>query len=660
MQEARKTLGLVPWPESVRLGQGKLEIPAKPFISYGPSRKDARFAAHELAKALRQVGKAPQELKGSGSAEGYWLKVSGSSKPPSDKVGSVSRLGDEGYALRVSDDIEIRANTSAGLFYGVQTVAQAIEAGQGIVPRLDIEDRPTIALRAVMTDPARHKEKDEYYFKLIDYIAKYKFNAIFLHLTDDQGSPIELKRHPELVSAHAFTQDTVKSLVEYAAERHVDVIPEIEVWGHAYWITRHERYADITEGVADLCTMNPKTWDLVGEIFDEICALFPSKYVHGGSDEARFGTCPKCKAEIEKNGELSIVGTHLKRTAEIIHERGKIPILWADILVKYPGSEDIVPKYAIMNHWDYNADFPDDPVKYLKSKGFTVIGGSGLVFGSRAVIPMGSSLTNIERWGKVARKHKLPGINNTIWVPQRYVSDTLWLSIALTGEASWSGGEPDRSGATAAFLKLFFGVDAAGDLLEAIGTLHDLPAYVGPHIIDVWANKEEFDELTAPETHSAKEEYLASACRVLDVLKAYSPRVARRKWEYSSLIYAAKMKRHIGERAVAPGRLVADLEKAKRLVAKGKKSGAARLLAAQSRTLAKLAAQEKRMEAATEKYWDKWRYADEVMKADDNQNLLRALRISDTYLKELSARLAQAAQGLAEGVVPDWDQLPAE
>ncbi|MDO8586079.1 MAG: family 20 glycosylhydrolase [Armatimonadota bacterium] len=656
MHKARKALGLAPWPNNVRLTGGGLTLPDRSIVSYGPAGRTMRFAAEAIARAIRATARQA-ELRYVDDRDGCYLLVTGF-------AGRYPRLsppaGAEAYEIRIADDVEVRAETPTGAFYGAQTLVQAISAGQGTLPKCEIGDRPRIAFRGVMADLARLKERDDYYFKLIDFMSRYKFNAIFLHLTDDQGAPIELQSHPKLTSAHPLTRETIERLIDYAAQRHIDVIPEIEVWGHAGWVTKHPEYADIAEEGPDLCTTNPRTWQLIGDVLDDICSLFSSKYIHGGSDEAHFGRCPKCKAEVEAHGEDTLVGNHLKRTAELIRERGRVPILWADILLKYPGSADIVPKYAILNHWDYAASPSDEPVKLLKSKGFTVLGGSGIVFGSRAVLPKGDALRNVENFGQITRKHGIMGINNTIWIPQRYVSDTLWYGIALAGEASWSGAKPDRAGFTVSFFKSFFGIDAGPDLVEAIATLHELPAYVGDSVMGVWQDKKEFDELATPEQHSQKEAYLSSALDVLAVVRKYRASVVRRRWEYDALVYAARMKRHIGERSAAPGRLVAAIESARKLAAEGKAAAAAGKLLAQAQYLARLSEQERRMASATEKYWDRWRYAEDPRKAEPFQNTLNAFKTSAGYLNTLAARLTEAARELSQGRQPDWERVSDE
>lgn len=658
MLEARKKLGLVPWPTEVKLTSGEYRIPDEVVITIGSGDKDARFSASALAKALRAVGKRPKIAVPSTKSDGQWLTVR--SEAAASAAKSSESLGDQGYTLSVGDGIEIAANKPAGLFYGVQTLIQAATAGQGTLPKCSIADKPSIAFRGAMADLARLKERDDYYFALIDFMAEYKFNALFLHITDDQGAPIELKKHPELTSDYPLAHKTIKKLVKYAAERHIDVIPELEAWGHAGWITGCKEHEDISEGGPDLCTMNPKTWELIADLLDELIPLFPSKYFHGGSDEAKFGICPKCAAEVKAKGAGHVVGMHLQRTAEMIHERGKIPILWSDILVQHKEPLSMVPKYTVLNHWNYRADFSDEPIRMLMQNGYKVMGGSGIVFGSRAVLPKGDALENVERFGQVTRDLKLEGINNTIWIPQRYVSDTLWYGIALAGEASWSGGKPDREGLTASFFKSYFGIDAGQDLIDAVKTLHDLSAYVGYGVTGIWSGKTEFDELAVPAAHAEKVTYTESASNVLKVMKDYRSKTMRHKYEFGALVYAAEMKAHIGKRSSAPGVLTQAVEQAKTLAGSGKASSASKILSGQAAVLTSLAEKEQQLADATEKYWDRWRYADDPKKLEPHQNTLYAMRTSDVYICKLADRLTTASADVSAGKEIDWDSLLAE
>jgi len=176
----------------------------------------------------------------------------------------------------------------------------------------------------------------------------------------------------------------------------------------------------------------------------------------------------------------------------------------------------------------------------------------------------------------------------------------------------------------------------------------------------VWRDKKEFDELAETQTHAEKEGSLISITDALKTIKAHGRKAIRHKWEYSALVYAAEMKRHIFERSAAPGRVVYAVETAQRQASEGKAASAAKTLSEQSKKLVALAGQEKRMAAATEKYWNKWRYPDDPMKTNPFQNTLNAIKTSDGYLRALAQRLDKAAGELSAGKTPEWEGLLAE
>jgi hypothetical protein len=650
MQDFHRISGLVPLPNSIELFDGEYTVTDSPVISFGPDGKDMRVAAESLAKSLRKIGREPVLQPSADAAGSYWLVLSDALSSP---VKSDFPSGDESYQIDVTDHVEIRANSIRGAFYGAQTLAQATIAEPETLPRLTIIDQPQLAIRGLMVDLGRLKEKDEYYLELIDFMARHRMNTLFMHLADDEGAPIQFKSHPKLAGPYALTPDSIGKIIAYAAQRHVDIIPEIEVWGHAGWATNHPDYADISEGGPDLCTTNPKTWKFIGDLLDEVCEMFPSEYVHGGCDEAIFGLCPRCKAEVEKHGEDHLVGLHLKRVAEMIHERGKTPILWGDILLKYPGSVEMVPKYTIINHWDYDADPQEEPIELLKSKGFAVLAAPALVCRGRAVLPLEDSLQNVARTGQIAGKHKLMGVNNTIWAPQRVIADALWPGIALAAETSWSGTEPDRKELAARIFKSFFGIDVGEDLMEALRALHSIPIDVGMHVDGMWRDVDEFVALTDLKRMMNEDALSKSIEAAIKTLRSYRRKAARHKREYNALFLAAEMKKHICERRASPGRFALLLAGSRRMGL----DPPFFVLHGMSVLMQSLVRREKDIYKLAEPYWDRWRYSDDPKKTYSAENILEAFRSSSDYMLTLSERLTRAAEKLDRGEEPDWDAL---
>ncbi len=244
-------------------------------------------------------------------------------------------LGPEGYRLRVEPDgIDMTAAQPAGLFYAVQTLRQLLPPAvysrapvDGVawtVPCVDIADHPRFAWRGLLIDPARHFIPIEDVKRFIDLMALHKFNRLQMHLNDDQGWRIEIKKYPRLTEigawrdetlvGHAsrrpheydgqrhggfYTQDEIRRLVRYAADRHVTIVPEISMPGHSQAAIAAypelgvfpQRQQDLRVwtrwGISEhILAPRPRTIDFCKNVLKEVMALFPSRYIHVGGDEA--------------------------------------------------------------------------------------------------------------------------------------------------------------------------------------------------------------------------------------------------------------------------------------------------------------------------------------------------------------------------------------
>ncbi|KAA2240156.1 family 20 glycosylhydrolase [Chitinophaga agrisoli] len=282
----------------------------------------------------------------------------------------------EGYTLKVNKDrIDINGNDGNGTFYGIQTLIQLlpVEKGNSLwIPGAAITDYPRFAYRGLHLDVCRHFFSTDFVKKYIDLLAMHKFNTFHWHLTDDQGWRIEIKKYPRLTEVGSkrketmaghysdqkydgkpyggfYTQEEVKDVLKYAAERHVTVIPEIEMPGHAlaaltafpnlgctggpYEVgTRWGVYDDI------FCAGNDSTFLFLQDVLDEVIALFPGKYIHIGGDEApktRWEKCPKCQRRMKEEGLKDVHALQsyfIQRMEKYINSKGRRIIGWDEIL----------------------------------------------------------------------------------------------------------------------------------------------------------------------------------------------------------------------------------------------------------------------------------------------------------------------------------------
>ena len=310
------------------------------------------FVSTLLLSASLNIIPAPQETRLNGkqttpaAAERCRIKIDG-------------KMQAEAYVLKVRRrSVKIRAGGPAGVFYARQTLAQEIN-NDGILWIGTVKDAPRFEWRGYMLDESRHFFGEAYVLETLDRMAYYKLNKFHWHLTDSPGWRIEIKKYPELTTVGAtgnhtdpgapaqyYTQEQIRRIIAYAAERHIEVIPEFDMPGHASSACR--AYPWLMGGMDPedpnaLFTFNvgsDRVYAFISDVLDEIFALFPSKHIHIGGDEVNFGSaCWKDNPDIqalmqrEKIEDIKHVeGWFLRKIAGMVAEKGHRLIAWDDVL----------------------------------------------------------------------------------------------------------------------------------------------------------------------------------------------------------------------------------------------------------------------------------------------------------------------------------------
>lgn len=372
---AQSQLPLIPKPKDFKLEKGTFAINNKTVIQADENSFEANY--------LQQIIK---------SQTGLDLKI----VPVAGQVSKInlSRSVDgtnnnsvESYKLTISrNNIALIAEHNEGLFYGIQTLIQLLplqKSSEIKLPCLTISDQPKYAWRGMHLDVCRHFFPKEFVKKYIDYLTLYKMNTFHWHLTDDQGWRIEIKKYPKLTEIGAwrngsmighyndqtfdekryggfYTQDDIKEIVAYATERHITIVPEIEMPGHAQAaLAAYPEYS---------CTGGPfkvaKEWGVLEDVFcpkeatisfledvlTEVIALFPSQYIHIGGDECpktRWKNCPNCQALIKEKGlkdEHELQSYFVQRIEKFVNSKGRKIIGWDEIL-----EGGLAPNAAVMS-----------------------------------------------------------------------------------------------------------------------------------------------------------------------------------------------------------------------------------------------------------------------------------------------------------------------
>lgn len=291
-------------------------------------------------------------------------------------------LGEEAYEITIRNGIVVKASTDKGFFYAEKTLKQIFAQYGDCIPCMKIEDEPRYAYRSFMIDCCRHYFNLPAIKKMIDLCSDFKFNKFHWHLSEDQGWRIQIDKYPELTKIGSvrhgtslgtevtwrdyggyYTKEDVKEILDYAKERFIDVVPEIDVPGHTSALLAaipelscFDQKVEVkkTQGVFRdvLCIGNEKTFEVVYNILDEMCEMFPYEYFHIGGDECprnHWKKCPKCQALIKAEGlknEDELQQWFTNKVMQYLKAKGKKVIGWNECLKG--GNLD---KDAVIQYW---------------------------------------------------------------------------------------------------------------------------------------------------------------------------------------------------------------------------------------------------------------------------------------------------------------------
>lgn len=363
---------IIPAPAHLELSSGGFEITNGTRVWAGADPAAIAVARYFIDLVARTRGLRLELASSKDDTGGIRLAL--------DPMADAAR---ESYELTVSSSgVVIAAPAARGLFYGVVTLWQLVTAdgadsGPASIPALRIDDEPRFAWRGLMLDSARHFQPPAYIYKLVDWMALHKLNVLHWHLTDDQGWRLEIRKYPHLTQTGAwrrpagagnpplyggyYSQQEVREIVAYAAERFVTIVPEIEMPGHAQ--AAIASYPQLGTGgvpppvspdwgVHDyLFDADESTLTFLEDVLSEVIELFPGEYVHIGGDEAvknRWKDSPLVQARIRELGladESALQGWFVARIERYLDAHGRRLIGWDEIL------EDGIPARASVMSW---------------------------------------------------------------------------------------------------------------------------------------------------------------------------------------------------------------------------------------------------------------------------------------------------------------------
>lgn len=325
--------------------------------------------------------------------------------------------------------------------------------------------------RGFMIDAPRAVETIEYYFRLIDFCQEEGLNSIIFRLTDDQGSAYLFTSHPELnMCEGAFSAKELKTIVDYAQNHGIEMIPEIESFGHARYIIQTKRYKFLNDGPAGedfnaLCPVNDSTLTLMKDLYNEVAPIFSGQYFHIGCDEVNWGAGELSKKALETKSKPQIWAEYVNKLNGFIKAIGKKAIIWGDVPL-YNETEvlDLLDKDIVImdwNYWETDKEKIQSLAQLVLSKGFKLMGCPAVnwcAWGPRVGEKQFQNInTYAEVYGNINDPDNL-GIFLSNWVPKRYLQGSQWDTYTIAAEIVKNKGNYHFMDAIPQFVINHFGV----------------------------------------------------------------------------------------------------------------------------------------------------------------------------------------------------------
>ncbi|CAA9196037.1 hypothetical protein FLA105534_00930 [Flavobacterium bizetiae] len=477
-QIKKEQLNLMPWPQSVVVNDGNFALNKNFKVNITGNPNPRIFSG--VTRFLRRL----DGRTGIFFEQGFITKLNevpnASLQINCTKSGKIGLYEDESYHLDIKQNqITINATNDLGVLHGLETLLQMLQNNNNsfYFPSSKISDFPRFTWRGLMIDVSRHFQPVDVIKRNIDALAAMKMNVFHWHLVDDQGWRIEMKKHRKLIDVASdgmyYTQEEIKNIVKYADERGILVVPEIDVPGHGSAILTAypeigSKVITLTGGTSEkniqgtaittygiernagifsptLDPSNPKTYQLLSEIFDEVCPLFPGAYFHIGGDENEgkdWDANPKIQEFMKKN---KLANNHELQTyftmqlVPMLKKHGKQLMGWEEILTKNMSKDAIIHSWRGPNEGVIAGQSLVDAVK----KGYKTVLSNGYYIDLMYPIashylndpmPKGANLTAEE-------KARILGGEATMWtelVTPTTIDSRLWPRTAAIAERLWS------------------------------------------------------------------------------------------------------------------------------------------------------------------------------------------------------------------------------
>ncbi|MEA3407344.1 MAG: family 20 glycosylhydrolase [Chloroflexota bacterium] len=492
---SRKELHIVPRPKRVEWTEGIFTLDDDTQIALLPGAGEAEaFAARSLQKEIEEatgldlplikISRPVREdnfilLTADDAAAGDWL---GEPVPWAGEVDEEEAHGQQLYHLHVSPQRVVAGGQGTlALHYAVQTLRQVARMEHARWPAFYIRDWPSLAYRGVMLDISRGKVPTlETFKRMIDYLSLYKINVLQLYTEHTFKSP----HHPRIgEDCGSLTSEDILALDDYAYRRHVELMPNLQSFGHRSHTLNTPGYTHLAESDAarwSLCPVDEGTYDLLKDLYDDFLPAFRSRIFNVDCDETWDLGKGRSAEAVAERGVGRVYLEHILRLYELARRHGCRIQLWGDILLQHPELVSELPKDVILLDWHYQAsdDYPSVRTFAQSGRAFWVCPGTS---SWNALFPrIENANVNIRTLARLGSQHGAEGLLNTDWGDHGHYQPLglSWYGYAYGAEQSWTGGETEDADFEARFGPVFFGASGAR-VVEGIRRLAALNALPG-------------------------------------------------------------------------------------------------------------------------------------------------------------------------------------
>jgi hexosaminidase len=469
-------------PATQRIHYGEGSIPLKGIaiqFSSSPSESD-RFAADQLRSLLKErtgyeVAIGSDGNQGQQSIKILFDRTGDHDEPlalPGDKGGPDSR---EAYDITVTTDgVKLHAGSSAGLFYGVQTIGQLLEGerSETVLPIVEVHDWPSIAYRGTMVDMSHGPMPTEKEIELqLSFLSRWKANQYYIYSEDS----IELEGYPLLCLGGRLSKEDIRKIVAYGRERHIDVIPNFDLYGHQHDLFRIEQYSGLSDRShgTEFDPKNPGVAPLLSDWVNQFADLFPSPFVNIGFDETF-----QIEAETHASGVAAapaeLFVKQLTAVATLFQKRGKTVMAYDDIMVKYPQIIPELPSGIIAVAWYYTSEDPTYKLRLtpLVAHHIPHFVQPGITSYADIAPDYDTTFENIDTFVAAARESGAEGLVNSVWADDAQLLFNMSLpGFAYGAIAPWQSTPIDRANFFTSYARQIYPAAIAPSIASALSNM---------------------------------------------------------------------------------------------------------------------------------------------------------------------------------------------